>query len=235
MFYDDDSTQTDYRVHRFPGGKAVSDMQRDMIPYELLLWAEFPSQYQYLKNIGSFEVVTGKAISGSQEWDIKDIVGLRPTKTHKYGTAPHVGTGGPVPSQAAEWHAPHQRSVVSLNPSSLTFWKKYKAFDETNMSYFDVDGPGGEIITEVHMSTDRRSYKLVTSRGRECYWGGESRGAYHTITAPEGEIIIGLTTWFGQLGGWSLAAKLHSHWRLGEVGVVTMVDDRVLNVAEGAA
>ncbi|CAO2649834.1 Nn.00g011260.m01.CDS01 [Neocucurbitaria sp. VM-36] len=207
-----------YNLHTFPTSSYDSgDIPFDMLPNQVLLWAESPSLYQYLARISCFQVVGGQVQGGSNSKprDVPDILGIWPGKTFIHGKAAHVGTGGPVPAQSPLF-------ASCANPSELDLHSKFHAFEEANMSHFAVDGANGEIVTEVHVSDDVKAMKLVTNWGRECYWGEGERGEWHVKRAGEGEVIVGLSCAFGRLSGWSWSAKMYSHWKLSGVGVVTM-------------
>lgn len=107
---------------------------------------------------------------------------------------------------------------------SLGLWDKVKAWDERFMAYFDIDGPGGEVVCEVHVTRDRRAVRLVSSWGREGEFGdvgeGGGDGEWDIRKAGEGEVVVGLSGCFGRLGCWSEGARRWSHWGMSDVGVV---------------
>jgi hypothetical protein len=76
------------------------------------------------------------------------------------------------------------------------------------------------LVNEAHVSDDVKALKFITNFGRECYWGEERRQKWHIKRADEGELILGLSCCFGDLGGWSCSATMFSHWTLSTVGVV---------------
>lgn len=123
-----------------------------------------------------------------------------------------------MPAQHADW-------LKVQDASELKIHKSLKPFEEADMSHFAIDGPGGEVVTEVHMSNDMNAIKLRTNRERECYWGEGNKTDWVIKHAAEGEVIVGLSCCFGRLGGWSWSAKKYSHWQLSDVGVVTMKMD----------
>lgn len=154
-----------------------------------------------------------------QQWTVHDIIGIWPKKTHKYGSAAHVGTGGPVPAQFSRW-----QQVKS--PKDLDMHKHCGPFAEQNMKHFDIDGPGGEVVAEVHVSRDVRAMRLVTNRGRSCFWGEDRDGhVWNVKRAADDEVIVGMSCAFGDLGGYSPVAKMYSHWKLSRLGIVTMKKD----------
>ena len=199
-----------------------------MLPHEIMLWAETPSNYQYLKSIAAFIVVGDqtKQLGSDEAIDIPDIVGFRPFKTHMYGSAPYIGSGGPVPCQSEEWNASKYKADMHLHPSDLQLHEKFQPFDERFMQHFEIDGPGGEVVTEVHVRHDARAIRLVTNRQREYCWGIQKQQVnWYSKVASEDECIVGLSVCFGDLNGWSWAAKMFSHWKVSEVGVVVCKKD----------
>lgn len=105
---------------------------------------------------------------------------------------------------------------------TLDLWNQKKDWEEDCMAHFDIDGPGGERVVEVHVTMDRRSVRLVTSQGREGMFGEDNvQGKeWDVIKAGEKEVIVGLSVCFGQLGGWSEGAKMWSHFGACDFGVV---------------
>ncbi|KAF1846217.1 uncharacterized protein K460DRAFT_386525 [Cucurbitaria berberidis CBS 394.84] len=203
-----------YQIHTFPSSYyPPAEVPSDMCPHEIILWAESPERYQDLSRISCFQVVGGTKQSGDRVWEVPDILAISAEKIQGHGT--HVGEIRPVAAQHPDFHK-------CTNLSELELSKKSKSFDEANMSKFTIDGPGGEMVTEVHVSDDFGAIKLFTNRNRECYWGEEDRNDWFVKRAEQGECIVGLSCCFARLGGWSTSAKLHSHWRLSDLGVVTM-------------
>lgn len=134
----------------------------------------------------------------------------------KHGHEWHVGSKGPVPAMLSKKWA----EVETLE--ALNLWGRVETYAEEYMRHFDIDGAGGEIVAEVHVTKDRRSLRLVTNRGREGQFGEKSEGKEweNGKVAEEGELIIGVTACFGRLSGWSPTAKMWSHWGMTDLGVV---------------
>lgn len=203
-----------------------------MLSHDLLLWGESTEALRRLRRISVFNIVAGYCSSGSGErWPIPDLLGFAYFIEGNEESSKYVGTFGPVPCQtpewkeegwysAAKWTAEDGKPIKPLNPSDLNLRQKIPHFDEKHMLHFDVDGPEGEEVTEVHVSMDFKAVKLKTNRGKECYWGEERRDQWHSRIAGDEEYIAGLSVCFGRLGGYSWRAKMYSHWRLSEVGVV---------------
>lgn len=128
------------------------------------------------------------------------------------GSPGHIGTRGPVPAQMGE----KRESEMGYD-----LHESLKPWEEGCMRHFDVDGPGGEVVVEVHVTRDRRGFKLVTDRQRVGTFGEWQDGELgDVVKAPPGQIIQGLTACFGNLGGWSEKEKRWSHWGLWDLGVI---------------
>lgn len=73
---------------------------------------------------------------------------------------------------------------------------------------FDMDGPGGEVVTEIEVPKEDfpRALKIHTSLGRTCSWGeagtvsfsGERIKDWRSIKAPTGKTLVGLVVSFGR-------------------------------------
>lgn len=215
-----------YKLHTFHTTQYdLGHIPRDMLPHEIFLWAETAEKYQSLSAIEAFIVISGQCTSGNETWDIPDLIGFRSLGTYRYGHLPCIGNGGPVPSMdIEEWRKGMSRGKEDdgkqLNPSDLNLRENFRQWDPRFMQRFDIDGAGGEIVTEVHVSVDYKAIRLVTNLGRHCYWGEERRGHWLDYVVGEDEAILGLSVCFGRLGGWSWSAKMYSHWKVSEIGLV---------------
>jgi hypothetical protein len=178
-----------------------------MLPHHIICWAQTPTSYSVLQRICFLQVRDDHGLS---------ILGIWQKTTNKYGSAEHIGTAGPVPAQL-----PDEWARVG-DVKSLGLWDKVKSWDERFMAYFEIDGPGGEVVCEVHVTRDRRAVRLVSSWGREGVFGdvGEGVREWDVKRAGEGEVVVGLSACFGRLRGWSEGARRWSHWGLSDVGVV---------------
>jgi hypothetical protein len=205
-----------------------------MLPHHILLWGKTAEELNSLRGISAFNIVAGYCTSGRDErWPVPDLLGFTYYREGDYPerALEQVGTFGPVPCQAPEWKEEgwygsdkwvdaNGKPVKPLNPSDLNLADKFEPFDEKHMLHFDIDGPGGEEVTEVHVSQDFKALKFKTNRGKECYWGEERRNQWYSRIASDEEYIAGLSVCFGRLGGYSWRSKMHSHWKLSELGVV---------------
>lgn len=193
-------------------------MPNEMVPWDVLLWADTAESYKGLQSISCFLPIGGHGSDFQTSWPIPDIVGLRCKKIGGSDCASYVGTGGPVPAQCSEW------GRMQNAKTDLESWytsTELKSFDNANMNHFDIDGPGGEVITEVHISNEAKALRLLTNRGRGCFWGEENRQQWTQYRVGEDELIVGLVCAFGNLGGWSWGVKMYSHWNLSGLAVIT--------------
>ncbi|KAH6983919.1 hypothetical protein EDB80DRAFT_783222 [Ilyonectria destructans] len=79
---------------------------------------------------------------------------------------------------------------------------KFHEWPVDEMVQFDVDGPGGERITEVAIAwtTELRVFKLTTNKGREVSVGHGEDLEWTVQRAPEGQALAGLVMAFGIRG-----------------------------------
>ncbi|KAF1944979.1 hypothetical protein EJ02DRAFT_420029 [Clathrospora elynae] len=209
-------------LHNFPPStKRMLDPVTDMVPTDIFLWAQTPSLLPEVTAIECFQVIDARSVNmPNGTWNTPEIVGLRPGAHNQYGgRGPHVGEGGPVPSQHKDWASGSKplRQVCQENRKAFPG----SAFHALSTVCFSVDGKAGEVITEVHVDEDYRAIKLVTNKEREGYFGQKGRTNWHVKVAEEGEVLMGLATCFGSLGGWSEERRMWSHWKLSRVGVVS--------------
>lgn len=206
-----------------------------MLPHHIILWSETPETLRKLRRISAFHVIGGESSSGTERWTSPDLLGFTYYRENGRGEEEraneYIGTFGPVPYQAQEWTEEgwwddkkwvddNGKRVKPLNPSDLNLAGIFEPFDEKCMLHFEVDGAGGEEVTEIHVSGDFKAVKLKTNKARECYWGEERRTQWYVKVANDVEYIAGLSVCFGRLGGFSWRSKMHSHWELSELGVV---------------
>jgi len=200
----------DIHIHTFPSHDPPAFVHVDMLPYQLHLWAEH-NNHKYLQRIMTFEIAdeNGKA----------SILGLTHKTTHAYGGQDTMGNAGPVPAQMGE------RWKKAKSTNELELWKRGpQTWDENYTKHFDIDGPGGEVVREVHVTSNRRGFKLVTNWGREGLFGEtEGVNSWEVRKARKGKVVVGLTACFGHLGGWSEGAQAWSHFGLWDLGVVVAV------------
>ncbi|KAH7092485.1 hypothetical protein FB567DRAFT_588761 [Paraphoma chrysanthemicola] len=191
----------------------------DLIPHHIICWSQQPSSYTSLRQICFLQIPDEHGTS---------VIGIWQKTNHKYGSAEHIGAGGPVHAMLGdEWiHNGDEKN------GKLDLYEKAKYWEKRFMTYFDIDGAAGEVVSEVHVTRDRRCIRLITNRGREGIFGDTISGSnggdnldpghreWDVKKAEEGEVIVGLSACFGRLGGWSPTAKRWSHWGLSDLGVL---------------
>ncbi|KAH5253954.1 hypothetical protein HBI71_143270 [Parastagonospora nodorum] len=198
----------------------------DDLPHSVLLFAaQDPSGYSRLQRISAIQI--------PDEHSNESIIGLAAFQPDtrwnppgvpraKHGHNWHIGSKGPVSAMMGEkWS-----EVETFE--DLKLWDSIEHYAEEYMRHFDIDGAGGEVVVEVHVTKDRRSLRLVTNRRREGQFGEKSEGKEWEDgkVAGEGEMIIGVTACFGRLSGWSPTAKMWSHWGMTDLGVVLTKTER---------
>ncbi|KAF2119207.1 hypothetical protein BDV96DRAFT_567199 [Lophiotrema nucula] len=202
------------------------DVPTEMLPHHALIWAHEASEYRFLRRISVFQPIGGYVSGGSKhdgsDWEAPypDIVGLRAEYVPDYPCPPRtIGTGGPLPIQRPGWsqHRP------DMNPDP-----KGQSWFEQCMTHFDIDGPGGEIVTEVHVADEAKAVTIRTNCGREIQFGEGRRhvNEWTRLKAEEGRVIVGLVVCFGSLSGWSWEKKARSHWKANTVTILTLPVDK---------
>ncbi|KAH8723762.1 hypothetical protein GQ44DRAFT_740757 [Phaeosphaeriaceae sp. PMI808] len=184
-------------LHTFshPPFPMPSFVDPDMIPHSFMLWAPTFNEYKFLTRISMLQVC--------DESGHIQIIGIQHEQTRRHGSVGHIGESGPVPAQMrVDW-------AEAKSYEEFKIWEKLEPWEEDYMRHFDIDGPGGEVVSEVHVTSDRRGVKFITNLGRE--------GAF-----ADGKMIAGVSACFGRLEGWSQSAKRWSHWALNDLGVVIM-------------
>lgn len=209
------------------GKFSIYDIPSDMRTHQLLQWGRSPQQLKSLTCINAIEVQGGTvSCRDYQNKPTYDIIGLRPGypphRSLPVSIAPqpeHVGTIDPVPAMYGIERWGNMADMVGLE-----IYQDFQKFDARFVNTFTVNGAGGEIISSVSISENMRSIKLATNRGRSKIFGHveSRRHNYNWLSyeAKEGEVIVGLSTSFAELSGWSHGAKMSSHWRLSDLGVM---------------
>ncbi|OCK76198.1 hypothetical protein K432DRAFT_336121 [Lepidopterella palustris CBS 459.81] len=164
----------------------------DLIPHQLLLWVKNAREESQLKRISAY-VVVGGMVTGFSEGKsftrpIHDVLGFRSEYVRGYGELPRA-VGGP--------------------PTKQDLRQEFREWDEKNMLHFEIDGPGGEVVTEVEIATaeEPKAIKIRTNCGREAYFGEMKRNEWNVQRAPEGEHIVGLAVTFATKSGFSHDTK----------------------------
>ncbi|KAI8932283.1 hypothetical protein NX059_010480 [Plenodomus lindquistii] len=175
----------------------------DMRPFETLRWADPIGRYKHLKKIRCI-IVKGDVICFHPEFD-------------GHGGHSPIGERGPVAAMS-----PELNNFTALIERVKASYTELKPFDKAFTEEFEIDGKGGEVVSEVHARKDGRAVRLITSSGRSVCWGGlgEEDQEWDVKKAPEGKAVVGLSVCFGKLGGWSEKSKKWSHWGMSWFGIV---------------
>jgi hypothetical protein len=178
-----------------------------MLSHTILEFVTHVNQYHKLTGLSTLQI--------PDENSRATIIGILANHEIVYGNAgPVIGAPGPVYT-----HAPSEWRIVRIC-HALYSYVKSNVWDRHYVRHFEIDGKGGERVVEVHVTHDHRSIKVVTNRGREGVFGEQGNGKeWHVKRAEEGEVIVGLSACFGDLGGWNKRVGLWSHWGLSNVGV----------------
>jgi hypothetical protein len=207
--------RSDIRIKQSVYDERETSGHRDMMSHEFFLWAMDMDECKCLTSITCFQPVGGRVSSGEDYFDVPDVVGFLAEYTSEQSSPRVAGSGGPVPSQDKRWRDALDSSLTELNLD-----ERFQPFDEGSVVRFDIDGPGGEVVTEVHISDGLKGITLRTNRQRECFFGEERRSGWKIGRAAPGEMIVGLSLSFGLAGGWNRSVERHSHWKMSKLGVL---------------
>lgn len=201
-----------------------SEVAFQMLPYQVLLWAHEPSAYRNLVAISACCVDVGMDRIYSEDAPkvapVTEIIGLRAEYLEngiiKYR---EVGIGGPVPSMTQRsWTDQGQQKEygdITLHPDPMpTPWSAF------NTKRFEIDGQGGEMITQLPYNEEKRGITLRTNRDRESPWVIKKGTAEQSI--DQGQVIVGLAVCFGEKGGGNGEVGAHSHLKLSDATLVAM-------------
>lgn len=70
-------------------------------------------------------------------------------------------------------------------------------WDKEYLVNFDIDGPGGGLVTEIHVADQAKAIILLTNRGREGYFGEVERNHWHVQRPEERGELVGMVVCFG--------------------------------------
>jgi hypothetical protein len=177
------------------------DIPIDILPHEVLLWAKEESELRRLTRISAFVVedgcITGFDPAGDTERPIHAVLGIRAEYGKQYCESARTIGSGRAPKTAS--CAADASGSAKLEETDVVV----QDWDEKYLVHFDIDGPGGEIITEIHVSNDGKAIRLHTNRDRECYFGELERNDWHVLHPEPGDMLVGMVVCFGTPSGWS--------------------------------
>lgn len=136
---------------------------------------------------------------------------------YKENTYPnHIGNHGPVPASIPDFNTCETWDQLDL-------WKRGKQWREEDMRYFEMDRKGGEEITRLKATKDRRAFTLVTNRGRSGDFGRsvDEGEEWDVLQIQDEEVVTALILTFGEPCEWSEGMKMWSHFVMTDLGVIT--------------
>lgn len=131
-----------------PAGYHQDDVSAEMIPYQVLLWAKDAAELRQIRRISAY-VVVGGTVSGNfngSTWEsrpVHDVLGLMVEYVNDYAEPKRIGL-------LKEKYEKGELAELA----------------EEHMQHFDIDGPGGEYVTEVEVATmsDPKAMKVSEMR-----------------------------------------------------------------------
>ena len=180
----------------------------DLIAYHPLIWAQDVKEARSLRRLTGW-VPEGSPISGftdGKSWHgfERDICGI------KAKFAPESGL-----------------ELRSIGMEEFADQYQDLKWDESQCMHLDIDGAGGEMITGVAVAQQcdpPDAVKLITSRGREVYWGqpNEPENKWRIYTAPEGEMLVGIVSSFSRGSGWDQEADRPLRSAMSSVAILSL-------------
>ncbi|RLL96312.1 hypothetical protein CFD26_105094 [Aspergillus turcosus] len=173
--HDDDSPIWDHPdVHVLPLLEPQSD-QDDLAPCQIIHWASYPRNIRRLESISAWVYTEDSVLPDTDaKRPVTNVLGMT-AKFTKRGWEPgsHVGLNRRVATE-----------------KGYSFYNK--------LQRFEIDGSGGEYITEVGVAADQSwsAIKLRTNRDREVVFGQQDASFDKMATATEGHAIVGLAAQF---------------------------------------
>jgi hypothetical protein len=150
------------------------DVPVDALPHQILLWGNEKAEAKHLRRISAFVIKDG-------HWPLASlcVIGMRAEFEEGFEEVVRsIGSG-----------RPSEQGDLEAEPESLD-WK------DENLVHFDIDGRGGEYVSEIHVHGDARAIKLLTNYERECHFGADADG-WNVYKPEEGEVLVGMAVAFG--------------------------------------
>jgi hypothetical protein len=172
-----------------PGG--LEETPIDVLPHEVLLWAKDKDELKRLTRISAFVVEDGHVSSQERTWPVHAVLGMRAQYEERY------------------WEP--KRTIGSGTKSAENEESENDDWAEEYLVHFDIDGSGGELVTEIHVADQAKAIKLLTNRGREGYFGEVEMDHWHVKRPEEGEVLVGMLVCFGTRCGLNWETRKYSH------------------------
>lgn len=191
------------RMVSYEYGERNDEIPFEILPHHALVWAKDIAELKQVRKISAFVLNDGtvnKSSSGDKGRVIYGIHGLRVTYQDGYAKPRTIGCGILPPGYNGE------ENSLQTGPAE---------WDNAYLQHFDIDGPGGEYISSIHIAEDCKAIKLRTNRKRECYWGEQDRSNWvvqQVLEGTDAEIpldgcLVGIVVVFGSRSHWSWKTK----------------------------
>ncbi|KAF4460227.1 F-box domain [Fusarium albosuccineum] len=155
-------------------------------PLEALIWAKDEDELQQVERLTAYTAVGG-SIAGvfGGEWQTREYHVI-------HGMRAHFRSGSTNES----------RSIG--NPEATC-----DDSSPDNCTVLDIDGPGGEIVTEISFTMQEcaRALTFETNRGRQAYFGDRDAETRRVLRPDEGETLVGIVISFGGGGAFDEKTK----------------------------
>ncbi|KAI5459513.1 hypothetical protein BGZ63DRAFT_388201 [Mariannaea sp. PMI_226] len=88
--------------------------------------------------------------------------------------------------------------------------------------HFEIDGQGGEKLTEIAFSSSRQAISLRTNKGRQVCFGDAGADFWHPLRPEEGETLVGLIVSFEGDGTYDFDAERYDRIKILSVAALAM-------------
>lgn len=189
----------DIRIIEFEYTNRFDETPMAIMPHQALIWAKGISELKQLKRISAFVVKSKRVLnSESDTRQIEEVLGFRVEFQPDYNEPARTIGCGHLPPVESE-----TESSQTAPRSNATEWA------DEHMIHFDIDGPGGEVITEIYVAEEATAIKLQTNWNNECYWGEPDRGRFDIRQAGEDEVLVGMAVCFASKSRFSNRLKTY--------------------------
>jgi hypothetical protein len=210
------------------------DVRRDLILQDALFWARDAAELKQVKRVSIFTTLMNDSKTKTDKRETYGICGLSAEFVAGYGAARSVGLAGKLNGD------PWLESRHPLRgPQAVGLDAQVGCGDGAGDFRVDleIDGPGGEVITEVSIAewtlgrvellkvrkscrpttclsgrhrTNNSKFRTNWNRIAGCYLDvddEEKENSWLTFRAPPGKVLVGLLARFGNGAGLNMAGK----------------------------
>jgi hypothetical protein len=187
------------RMISYEYGDRNDEIPLEILPHYALVWAKDVAELKQIRRISAFVLNDGtpdKLSGGHEERVNYGIHGIRVEFQDEYAEPRTIGCGSLPPG--------FNRDEDSVQVDTAEW-------DDSYLQHFDIDGPGGEYITSIHIAEDCKAIRLRTNRQRECYWGEKNRSKWNVqklldgpgVELPRDGWLVGIVVVFGTKSHWT--------------------------------